>query len=62
MTTPPAAFTRVKKARHTSTCPACRGPILPGQQIALSGYWQHVQHVIDRNAKDSTEDGREPGQ
>jgi hypothetical protein len=40
--------TRVMKARRSSVCPRCRAPIYQGQQIALLGYWQHVEHVIER--------------
>jgi hypothetical protein len=44
----PVTATRVMKARRTSTCPACHGPILAGQQIAKAGTWQHIEHVIER--------------
>ncbi len=39
---------RVRKARRASTCPVCREPIRPGQQIAMLGRWQHVEHVIEQ--------------
>ncbi len=40
-----ALATRVKRARHTSTCPACHGVILPGTSIARlvsPPGWVHV--------------------
>lgn len=36
---------RVAKARKRSTCPACRGPVVPGQQVtpgAGRGPWRHL--------------------
>lgn len=38
--------TRVMRARRTTTCRACHGPILVGQQIAKTSYWQHVTCLI----------------
>ena len=44
---------RVQRARHESLCPICRCVITPGMQIArLDGVWQHIEHVIDRFAKE----------
>lgn len=40
--------TRTMKARRTSTCPLCRGPVLVGQQIGKVGVWAHVSCIIDR--------------
>jgi hypothetical protein len=40
--------TRVMKARRTSTCSLCRGPIKLGQKIAKSGIWAHVECIIER--------------
>jgi hypothetical protein len=43
-----ALATRTKRARHTSTCPACRGPILVGMTIARLASppaWIHVRCV-----------------
>jgi hypothetical protein len=47
--TAPGLATRVMRARRESLCPVCLGPIWPGQQIAKRGYWQHIEHVIERN-------------
>ncbi|MGO9294424.1 MAG: hypothetical protein ACLP52_11230 [Streptosporangiaceae bacterium] len=41
--------TRVMRARRTGTCPVCHGPIHVGELIAKTGFWQHIQHVIDHN-------------
>lgn len=50
---------RVMKARRASTCPICLGPIRPGNQIALTGVWQCVRHVIERQQQhQDQEDGR----
>ena len=43
--------TRTMKARRAGICPVCGEPIQVGQQIALAGRWQHVQHVIVRQRK-----------
>jgi hypothetical protein len=43
-----ALATRTMKARHNSTCPSCRGPVLIGQQIARLAdppAWVHVRCV-----------------
>jgi len=43
-----ALATRTMKARRSSTCPACRGPILTGQTIARLASppaWVHVRCV-----------------
>ena len=39
---------RVRKARTTSVCPLCRGPITIGQQIAAASWtrWAHSACVI----------------
>ena len=37
---------RVRKARHASTCPLCQGPILPGQLIGRTIAWSHVICVL----------------
>jgi hypothetical protein len=40
--------TRTRKARRPSTCPACRAPIIIGQQIARlasPAAWVHVRCV-----------------
>jgi hypothetical protein len=38
---------RVMKARKTSTCPLCNGPISVGQRIARTGTtWQHASCLI----------------
>lgn len=50
--------TRVMKARRSSTCPICRGPIRIGDLIGKTGVWQHVEHIIDRNRQSSTEGSR----
>ena len=47
-TLPNLTASRVMKARRSSICPICQLPIRIGQQIALSGYWQHREHVIER--------------
>jgi hypothetical protein len=47
--TAPALASRVMKARRESMCPTCQAPIRVGQQIAKRGYWQHIEHVIERN-------------
>ena len=42
-------LTRCRKARKSSTCPACGAAILPGQLIASVGHgpWQHAAHLIE---------------
>jgi hypothetical protein len=43
-----ALATRTRKARRPSTCPACRAPIIIGQQIARlasPAAWVHVRCV-----------------
>jgi hypothetical protein len=43
-----ALATRTKRARRTSTCPSCRGVILPGMTIARlasPAAWIHVRCV-----------------
>jgi hypothetical protein len=43
-----ALATRTRKARRPSTCPACRAPIIIGQQIARLASppaWIHVRCV-----------------
>jgi len=65
MTAVPVVATKVRKARHETTCPTCRGPILVGQQIAKcpGGLWQHAscflghRHLLDVPA---TEGGAAP--
>jgi len=37
---------RVRKARHASTCPLCQGPILPGQLIGRTIAWSHVICIL----------------
>jgi hypothetical protein len=40
---------RIKKARGSSICPACRGSVTPGQPIGrLGGVWLHVVCIADR--------------
>lgn len=40
---------RVMKARHPGTCPACRGPIQRRELIAkYAGVWMHATCLIDR--------------
>lgn len=48
MTAVPVLATNVRKARFESTCPACRGPVLVGQQIARcpAGVWQHASCFV----------------
>ena len=50
MTAPaPALASRVMRARRSSTCPVCRGPVQVGEQIARVGrQWQHVSHVLEQ--------------
>jgi hypothetical protein len=43
-----ALATGTRKARHPSTCPACRAPIIIGQEIARlasPAAWLHVRCV-----------------
>jgi hypothetical protein len=43
-----ATADRVMKARHESVCTVCQRLIRPGDLIAKTGVWQHIQHVLDR--------------
>lgn len=57
-----ALATRVMKARRTrGTCPACRTPLITGQQIGKvpGRAWMHVSCIVEANRKASTE-GKRP--
>jgi hypothetical protein len=50
---------RVMKARRCPTCPACRGPITPGQQIGrckVGGMWVHLWCLLEHQHDEDTED------
>jgi hypothetical protein len=56
-----ALAVRVMKARRTSTCPSCRGPVLVGQRIARltdPAGWIHLACVpaVRRLASTTTEE------
>lgn len=47
MTTAPALPVKVRKARRSSTCPVCKGPIRVGQLIAsCGGLWMCAACLI----------------
>jgi hypothetical protein len=54
-----ALAVRTMKARRTSTCPSCRGPILTGQRIAKltsPAAWIHLSCVPAVRRLASTEE------
>jgi hypothetical protein len=52
----PVLATRTRKARRPGRCVLCRGPVLIGQRIALTGGgWAHVSCVLAANTATTKE-------
>lgn len=62
MTGAPSRASRVRKARGSSACALCGGPVTVGQWIGYieDRWWCHVSCIISRNAAASVREDTSP--